>query len=50
MAKQKTVVNPWNEWDLLKHFIVGRPDGTMVTVPEPAIVRDRPDHGFPLGT
>jgi len=47
---QKTVVNSWNEWDPLKHVIVGRADGTMVQAPEPAIERDWPEHGFPLGT
>ena len=45
-----TSVNSWNEWDPLKHIIVGRADGTMVQAPEPAVVRDWPDHGFPLGT
>jgi glycine amidinotransferase len=45
----KTVVNSWNEWDPLKHVIVGRADGTMVQAPEPAIERDWPEHGFPLG-
>jgi glycine amidinotransferase len=44
-----TVVNSWNEWDPLKHVIVGRADGTMVQAPEPAIVRDWPEHGFPNG-
>jgi glycine amidinotransferase len=47
---QKTAVNSWNEWDPLQHVIVGRADGTMVQAPEPAIERDWPDHGFPLGT
>ena len=47
---QKTVVNSWNEWDPLQHVIVGRADGTMIQAPEPAIERDWPDHGFPLGT
>jgi glycine amidinotransferase len=45
-----TIVNSWNEWDPLKHIIVGRADGTMVQAPEPAVVRDWPDDGFPLGT
>ncbi len=45
-----TIVNSWNEWDPLKHVIVGRADGTMVQAPEPAVVRDWPDYGFPLGT
>ena len=46
----KTIVNSWNEWDPLKHVIVGRADGTMVQAPEPAMERDWPKHGFPLGT
>ena len=46
---KKTVVNSWNEWDPLKHIIVGRPDGTMIQAPELAIQRDWPDNGFPLG-
>ena len=49
-TNEKTIVNSWNEWDPLKHVIVGRADGTMVQAPEPAIERDWPDHGFPLGT
>ena len=47
---RKTVVNSWNEWDPLKHVIVGRADGTMVQAPEIAIQRDWPENGFPLGT
>lgn len=47
--KQKTIVNSWNEWDPLKHIIVGRADGTMVQAPEPAVERDWPKYGFPLG-
>jgi glycine amidinotransferase len=47
--KQKTVVCSWNEWDPLKHVIVGRADGTMVQAPEPATVRDWPKYGFPKG-
>ena len=45
-----TIVSSWNEWDPLKHVIVGRADGTMVQAPEPAVVRDWPEHGFPRGT
>jgi glycine amidinotransferase len=33
----KTVVNSWNEWDPLKHVIVGRADGTCIPAPEPAL-------------
>ena len=49
-AAKKTVVSSWNEWDPLKHIIVGRADGTMVQAPEIAIQREWPEHGFPLGT
>lgn len=48
--KQKTVVNSWNEWDPLKHIIVGVARGTMVQAPEPATIRDWPQYGFPYGT
>ena len=47
---KKTVVNSWNEWDPLKHVIVGRATGTVVQAPEPAVERDWPDLDFPLGT
>jgi N-dimethylarginine dimethylaminohydrolase len=40
MPIKKVVVNSWNEWDPLQHVIVGRPDGTMIQAPEPAIARD----------
>ncbi|MCJ7530183.1 MAG: serine/threonine protein kinase [Anaerolineales bacterium] len=46
---QKTIVKSWNEWDQLKHIIVGRADGTMVQAPEPAVQRNWPEQGFPLG-
>ncbi|UCF92315.1 MAG: serine/threonine protein kinase [Desulfobacterales bacterium] len=49
-ANPQTVVNSWNEWNPLKHVIVGRADATMVQAPEPAIERNWPDHGFPRGT
>lgn len=47
---RSTVVNSWNEWDPLKHVIVGRADGHMVQAPEIAVQRDWPEYGFPLGT
>jgi len=47
--KSKTIVNSWNEWDPLKHVIVGRADGTMIQAPELALQRDYPEDGFPLG-
>ncbi|HHH82893.1 MAG TPA: serine/threonine protein kinase [Chloroflexi bacterium] len=46
---QKTIVNSWNEWDPLKHVIVGRADGTMVQAPEIAVRRSWPEYGYPLG-
>ena len=37
MEKNKTIVNSWNEWDPLKHVIVGRANGTCIPAPEPAL-------------
>ena len=37
MSNSKTIVNSWNEWDPLKHVIVGRADGTCIPAPEPAL-------------
>ena len=38
MAEEgKTIVNSWNEWDPLKHVIVGVADGCMIPPPEPAL-------------
>ncbi|MEV0374406.1 hypothetical protein AB0I10_32215 [Streptomyces sp. NPDC050636] len=42
-------VNSWNGWDPLRHVILGRAEGTVVQAPEPAVRRDYPDDGFPLG-
>lgn len=50
MIEGATTVNSWNGWDPLRHVIVGRADGTMVQAAEPAVQRDFPDDGFPLGT
>ena len=47
---KNTVVRSWNEWDPLRHVIVGRADGTMIQAPEIALQRDWPEDGFPLGT
>ena len=33
----KIIVNSWNEWDPLKHVILGRADGTCIPAPEPAL-------------
>ena len=33
----KTIVNSWNEWDPLKHVIVGVADGGCIPPPEPAL-------------
>lgn len=49
-AERSTVVNSWNEWDPLKHVIVGRARGTVVQAPEPNVYRNWPEHGFPAGT
>ena len=37
MGKNKVIVNSWNEWDPLKHVIVGRADGVCIPAPEPAL-------------
>ena len=37
MSDHKTIVNSWNEWDLLKHVIIGKADGTCIPAPEPAL-------------
>ena len=37
MSKEKIIVNSWNEWDPLKHIIVGKADGTCIPAPEPAL-------------
>ncbi len=36
-ARPSTVVSSWNEWDPLKHVIVGRADGAQIPTPEPAL-------------
>lgn len=43
-------VMSWNEWDPLRHIMVGRAKGTMVQAPEPSVVRNWPENGFPRGT
>ena len=30
MNNEKVIVNSWNEWDPLKHVIVGKADGTSL--------------------
>ena len=30
MTLEKVIVNSWNEWDPLKHVIVGKADGTCI--------------------
>ena len=37
MNKNNIIVNSWNEWDPLKHVIVGKADGTCIPAPEPAV-------------
>ena len=44
MQNTKTVVNSWNEWDPLKHVIVGRADGTCIPAPEPALDAKVPEN------
>ncbi len=37
ISDKKTVVNSWNEWDPLRHVIVGRADDSQVPPLEPAV-------------
>ena len=37
MSSENIIVNSWNEWDPLKHVIVGKADGTCIPAPEPAL-------------
>ena len=37
MNKKNIIVNSWNEWEPLKHVIVGKADGTCIPAPEPAL-------------
>ena len=37
IQNQKTVVNSWNEWDPLRHVIVGRADDCHIPLTEPAV-------------
>jgi glycine amidinotransferase len=48
-SQRKTIVNSWNEWDPLKHVIVGYTDGTMIAAPEPGSVFEFPDVGIKPG-
>jgi hypothetical protein len=40
---QKTVVNSWNEWDPLRHVIVGRADDCHIPAEEPALEAKVPE-------
>ena len=47
----KKIVNSWNEWDPLKHVIVGRADGCCIPAPEPALDAKVPeDSGMKANT
>lgn len=50
ITQPRTKVSSWNEWDPLKHVIVGVATGTMVQAPEPAMQRHWPQYGFPYPT
>ena len=44
MSKNNIIVNSWNEWDPLKHVIVGKADGTCIPAPEPALDAKVPEN------
>lgn len=46
MAK---IVNSWNEWDMLKHVVLGDPTGSALTAPGPDWQYNAASGGMPLG-
>ena len=50
MSQNYKIVNSWNEWDPLKHVIVGRADGTCIPAPEPALDAKVPEDSDMRGT
>ena len=49
LAENKVIVNSWNEWDPLKHVIVGRADGTHISPSEPASEMKIPEDSDMVG-
>ena len=47
---EPTRVNSWNEWDPLRHVIVGRADGSCIPPPEPALDAKVPEDSDMRGT
>ena len=50
MSIDKIIVNSWNEWDPLKHVIVGKADGVCIPAPEPALDAKVPEDSDMKGT
>ena len=50
MNKKQTIVNSWNEWDPLKHVIIGKADGCCIPAPEPALDAKVPEDSDMKGT
>ena len=50
MSSEKIIVNSWNEWDPLKHVIVGRADGCCIPAQEPALDAKVPEDSDMKGT
>jgi glycine amidinotransferase len=46
---RKTVISSWNEWDPLKHVIVGRVATRMTGAPDPGAVYEFPEAGLRAG-
>ena len=44
MEKNKFKVSSWNEWDPLKHVIVGKADNCHIPSPEPALDAKVPEN------
>ena len=45
----KAVVNSWNEWDPLKHIIIGKADHSCIAWPEPALDAKVPENSLMKG-
>ena len=43
MNKNNIIVDSWNEWDPLKHVIIGKADGCCIPAPEPALEAKVPE-------
>ena len=50
MESKNTIVSSWNEWDPLKHVIVGKADSSHIPPPEPALDAKVPENSDMKGS